>query len=235
MQVPASVVRRVGFLAELREDDLEALLASCRTVSYPKHSIVFHEGDSADALYIILRGAVKVILQGTRGQEITLNELADGEVLGEMALFDEAPRSATAVALQPTELLQIRREPFAALLEKRPAVAQELLRHAVTLLREANETIRSLSMFDVHGRIVRCLMKLARQRHGEAATQVRIQASSVEIEPRPSNQRLADMIGSSRETVSRAMKLLDQTGFIQIAGRRLVIKRPALRRYWPEG
>ena len=79
------------------------------------------------------------------------------------------------------------------LLDRRPAVAREMLRYAVSLLLEANETIRSLSMFDVHGRIVRCLMKLARQRNAGNGPRVLIESSRVEINPQPSNQRLADM------------------------------------------
>jgi CRP/FNR family cyclic AMP-dependent transcriptional regulator len=230
-----TMVRQVPFLAGLSDDDLDALLQSSRTVSYPKSSIVFYEGDSADVLFILMSGSVKVVLQGERGQEITLNEVTSGGVLGEMALFDDAPRSATAVTLRSTEFLQIRREGLTALLDRRPAVAREILRHAVRLLREANETIRSLSMFDVHGRIVRCLIKLASQRRAVDRPRVVIESSRIEIDPKPSNQRLADMIGSSRETVSRAMKLLDETGFVRVKGRKLVIEGRALRRYWSTG
>ncbi len=230
-----ALLRQVPFFADLQDDELDILQEASRRVSYPKGSIVFYEGDPGDALFILGKGSVKVVLQGERGQEITLNELGPGSVLGEMALFDGVARSATAVTLEPTDFVQIRAEGVSALLEKRPLLAREMLRYFVTLLREANETVRSLSMFDVHGRIVRCLMRLARQRSAASDSQVVIEATRVEIEPRPSNQRLADMIGSSRETVSRALKLLDESGFVRIDGRKLVIERRALRRYWSTG
>jgi CRP-like cAMP-binding protein len=121
-------------------------------------------------------------------------------------------------------MLQIRREGYSALLDKRPAIAREMLRYALSLLREANETIRRLSMFDVHDRIVRCPMKPARHRNAVDLPRVRIEPSLVDLKTRPSNRRLVEMVGSSRETVSQAMTLLGKIDFVRFTGRKLVLK-----------
>ena len=158
------------------------------------------------------------------GRETIVAMLERPAFLGEVALLDEAPRSATVMTLEPTEFLQIGRASFKALLTAHPAIAMKIMARLANELRRATEQIRTLSLFDVHGRVLRCLLMMGHE-HGEST------ATRMVIRPRPSVKDLALMIGCSRETVSRAMKLLQDSGYVSVVDRGLAIEHRAIRRY----
>jgi CRP-like cAMP-binding protein len=218
------VLRSVPLLSGLSEAELELVASSSRRLQYPKKSIVFYEGDPGDFLLLILKGRVKVMLLGGGGQETIVAVLERPGFLGEIALLDDAPRSATVMTLEDTEFLQITRGQFLALIKDHPAIAMKVMGHLAGALREANEQIRTLSMFDAYGRVVRCLLGIARQ-HGES------DGTRIVVRPKPSLQELSRMIGCSRETVSRAMKTLQNTGYLATVDRGLAIEQRAIRRY----
>ena len=218
------VLRSVPLLAGLSASELDLVAKSSRRLQYPKRSIVFQEGDPGDFLLVILRGRVKVVLLGDAGQETIVANLEPGEFLGEVALLDDAPRSATVMTMKDTEFLQISRGPFLALLKDRPAIAMKIMGHLAGALREANEQIRTLSMFDAYGRIIRCLLGIARK-HGQT------EGTRLLIRPKPSFQELARMIGCSRETVSRAVKALEQAKYLTAVEGGLAVEQRAIRKY----
>jgi CRP/FNR family transcriptional regulator, cyclic AMP receptor protein len=218
------LLRRIPLLAGLTGRELDLIAQSSRRVQYPKKSIVFHEGDPGDYLLVILRGRVKVTLLSDDGRETIVAMLERPAFLGEVALLDEAPRSATVMTLEPTEFLQIGRASFKSLLTAHPAIAMKIMARLANELRRATEQIRTLSLFDVHGRVLRCLLMMAHD-HGESAP------TRMVIRPRPSVKDLALMIGCSRETVSRAMKLLQDSGYVSVVDRGLAIEHRAIRRY----
>ena len=218
------VLRNVPLLSGLSDHEIDLVAKSSRHCRYPKGNIVFQEGDAGDFLLVILRGRVKVVLLGDRGQETIIAILEPPEFLGEVALLDQAPRSATVVTLEDTEFLQIASGRFLALVKEHPAMAIKVMSHLAGALRESHEQIRTLSMFDAYGRIVRCLLGMARSQ-GES------DGTRIVIRPKPSNQELARMIGCSRETVSRGMKILQNTGYVSAVDRGLVIEQRAIRRY----
>ncbi len=127
--------------------------------------------------------------------------------------------------MERTVLLHLGQSQFFSLLEQHYAVAQKIMGHLASCLRDADEQIKTLSMFDVYGGIIRCLLKLANQRG------IR-EKKGIVIEPRPSNQVIAQMIGVSRETVSRAMKVLQETRFLKIDKASCMLEERALKRYW---
>src|SRR5262249_19248203 len=150
---------------------------------------------------------VKVSLLGKDRQETIVRILEPPDFLGEIALFDEAPRSATVIAAERTEILEIAREPFLKLVRKQPIIALKVMTQLARALRRASEQIRTLSMFDVYGRVLRCLLTMALDK-GENAR------ARMVIRPRPSIAELAHMVGCERETVSRAMKTLRASGYV---------------------
>jgi len=218
------VLRSVPLLSSLSDSEIELVAKSSRRVQYPKRSIVFQEGDPGDFLLVILSGRVKVILVGESGQETTIAILERPGFLGEVALLDDSPRSATVMTLENSAFLQIARAPFLALINKHPNIALKIMSHLSGALRDANEQIRTLSMFDAYGRIVRSLLRIART-HGQA------DGNRIVIRPKPSFQELARMIGCSRETVSRAIKTLQDTGYVSSIDRGLVLEKRAIRKY----
>ena len=218
------ILRAVPLFAELSDAEVSLLADSCRRVQYPPKSIVFQEGDAGDFLLVILRGRVKVILLGDRGEETIVSILEPPGFLGEIALLDDAPRSATVMTLSKTEFLQMNRTRFRKLLSEHPAIALKVMSRLAGALRDANEQIRTLAMFDAYGRIIRCLLGIARKR-GQT------EGARLIIRPKPSFQEVARMIGCSRETVSRGIKTLQQAGYVSEVDRGLAMEPRAIRRY----
>jgi CRP/FNR family transcriptional regulator, cyclic AMP receptor protein len=220
----AAILKHLPLFADLDDAEIRILARASRSLTYPKGSIVFHEGDPGDYLLVILKGRVKVTLFGGDGQETIIRILERPAFLGEVALLDEAPRSATVIALEPIEVIQIARGPFVSLLKERPAIALKIMMQLAGALRKATEQIRTLSMFDVYGRVLRCLLVMAQEK-GQTAE------SRMIIRPRPSVTELALMISCSRETVSRAMKTLLTTGYVTVVERGLAVEQRAIRQY----
>ena len=225
MIVSKPLLRTVPLFSSLSDDQLGSVQKSSRTIEREKNTVLFSEGDSGDFLLIVISGRVKISLLGGEGKEIILAILGPRSFLGEMAVLDGAPRSATATTLEKTALLRWSRKEFLKVVLQDETLAMKILGHLARCLREANEQIRTLAMFDIHGRIVRGLLRLAHEQGTRENTRI-------VIEPRPSHQVLAQMIGCQRETVSRAMKMLEKAGYVKVAKRSLAIEERALRRYW---
>jgi CRP-like cAMP-binding protein len=138
--------------------------------------------------------------------------LGDGEFFGEMALIDDEPRSAHVIAMRDSHLLVLRRDDFQSQLEQHPKVALELLRVLVQRLRRADEKIGGLVLLDVNGRVAQLLLDLAEESGGPKITR------------KLTHHTIAQMIGSSRETVSRAMRELVERGLIDVSRREITIK-----------
>jgi CRP/FNR family cyclic AMP-dependent transcriptional regulator len=217
-------LRTIPLFDELDAEDLALVAGATRRVRFPKGSIVFQEGDPGDYLLVVERGRVKVTLLGDGGEETILSILEPPALLGEIALLDQLPRSATVVAIAPTEFLQIARAPFMALIGRHPALALKIMSRLARGLRKATEQVRSLSMFDVHGRVLRALLILARER-GETSR------SRMVIRPAPAVKEVALMCGCTREAASRALKTLHTTGYVTDVTDGIAVEAKAIRKY----
>jgi len=222
-------MRNIPLFSGLTDAELDLITISTRQVSYPKGNVVFYEGDPGDFLLIILSGKVKVVLLGESGQEINLAALGEGSFFGEMSLLDGAPRSATVVTLGKSTFLQLPRQQFLELIWNHQGIAMKiLLTHMSRRIREADEYIRTLSMFDVYGRTVRCLIRLAQQQGVRNSERIVIRS-------RPSHKELASMINCSRESVTRAIHTLQENGYVSTTKTDIIIERRALEHYWHLG
>jgi CRP/FNR family transcriptional regulator, cyclic AMP receptor protein len=226
MAVRASLLKTFPFFADLSESELSVIIQFVREVHYPKASIVFYEGDSADSLLLIVSGKVKVVLLGEQGQETILKVLASGSFFGELSLIEDGRRSATVITLEKATFLQLQRDAFLTAVQANPAIAMRILKQLAARVRELSEEIRSLTMFDIYGKAVRCLIQLA-QSQGIRKNGVILVAG------RPSNQDIARMIGCTRESVSRAMKVLQENQYLILTSAGIQIKQRALKQYWP--
>jgi CRP/FNR family cyclic AMP-dependent transcriptional regulator len=190
-----------------------------REKSYPKGSVILFEDDPGDALFIVRSGRVKVVLVAEDGREVILGLLGVGEHFGELALIDDQPRSAHVIAMEDSSLLVLRRDDFRRRVEANPSVAWSLLTELSRRLRRADGKIGSLVLLDVPGRIARMLLDAADE--GGAAT----------IEKPLTHQTIAHLIGASRETVSRAMRDFQDSGWVTTERRRIrIVDRAALER-----
>lgn len=208
-----AVLKRVPLFTDLSEAELARFSEVTREREYPKNSVILFEDDPGDALYIVSTGQVKVVLIGEDGREVILSVLGDGDFFGEMALIDDEPRSAHVIAMRDSHLLVLRREDFQAQLEQQPQIALKVLRVLVQRLRRADEKIGGLVLLDVNGRVAQLLLDLAEEGGGPKITR------------RLTHHTIAQMIGSSRETVSRAMRELVERGFIEVSRREITIRQ----------
>ena len=207
----AERLRQVPLFSQLGDQELARIAGAVREKSYPKNSIILFEDDPGDALYVVLRGQVKVVLVGDEGREVILSILKDGDFFGELALIDDRPRSAHVIATQKSSLLVLRRDDFRACLEESPHIALGLLQAMSYRLREADEKIGGLILLDVNGRVARLLLGFANEHDGQ------------HIPRKVTHHTIAQMIGSSRETVSRAMREFVDQGLIQVTRQRIEI------------
>lgn len=203
----------------LNPTELQRFADVTREKAYPRGSVILFEDDPGDALFIVRVGRVKVVLVGDDGREVILGVLGIGDHFGELALIDDQPRSAHVIATEDSSLLVLRREDFRRRVEETPAVAWSLMQELSRRLRRADDKIGGLVLLDVPGRIARLLLDAA-------------DAEGTDTLDKPlTHQTIADMIGASRETVSRAMKAFQQNGWLAVERRRIrLANREALEK-----
>ncbi len=176
-------------------------------------SQIISQDEAGDSLFLVQRGLVKLVIYGDSGRQMTLSTLGPGEFFGEVSAFDGLERGVTAEAVEDTTVLALSRVDLYAHLELFPATAVTFLKEMSRRMREQNELIADLALRDVSERLARTLVKLAKE--DGADTRGRL------IRRRPTQQELANMVGSCRETVSRAMAGFSRRGLVSSQGRRL--------------
>src|SRR5687768_13974692 len=146
------LLRTVPIFAELSDADIASLSRLATRRRYPKDTVVFFENEEGDFFFMILEGRIKVTILGDDGREVILSLLGSGDFFGEMALLDNEPRSATAIAVEDSELLSLHRNDFQAVLSDNRSITVGLLKVLTTRLRRANHPISTLALLDVYGR-----------------------------------------------------------------------------------
>ncbi len=211
-------LRNVSLFESLDDEELEALSELTFTRSFSKDGIIILAEEEGNTLFIIKRGQVKVSIVSEEGREVILSLLGAGTVFGELSLLDGKPRSANVTATEETDLIMLRRADFVQLIYKMPQIATALLAELATRLRKTDRQVEGLALLDVTSRISETLLQLAADQGVETA-------NGVVIENRPTHQELANMSGTTRETVSRVLKRLENQGYIKCNGRRITILR----------
>lgn len=223
----ASFFRRFALFAELDDRELDAVAAVARPRRYARDEVVFHAYESGDIFCLIRSGKVKVTMNSPEGKEIILSLLGPGDFFGEMALLDNEPRSATVVATEPLELLTIWRSDFLQLLSENFAITRKVLAELSHRLRDASLRIESLATMDVYGRLARFFIELAR------ASGKTLDNGYVAV-TRPTHQAIANMIGTSRETVSRLIHDLMKRNLLLSEGKTIYLHQQTLDQFRAE-
>lgn len=206
----------VPIFSDLSKSEMDHLCDIVIHRSYKKGNMILMEDEFGDTFFIIKEGSVKITRLSEDGREVILAMLGEGEFFGEMSLLDGQTRSANAIALEDSEALILKRVEFIALLKKYPKVSISLLRELTQRLRKSNQQIESLSLSDAEHKIGITLLRLADEmgtiRHGK-----------VTIKNLPYQQDIANMAGTSRETVSRTLKILEERNLIERTEHSLII------------
>jgi CRP/FNR family cyclic AMP-dependent transcriptional regulator len=218
------VLLRSPLFAGIPEQQLEELLPQVHVRSFPRGEFLFHEGDPAGPLYIVVRGLVSVARDGRGGEESILALLGPDDVIGELALFaEETERSADAQALEPTECLAVPRIAVRELLGAKPAAMIRLAARLAGTVRRKDQALADLAFLDIPGRVAAKLLELA-ETHGEHTPE------GTRIGHKLSQRTLAGMIGASRENVNRALAAFSDQGAIRQENGLITILSPAALR-----
>lgn len=216
--------RKFVLFAELDDRELASVAAVAKARKYAKDDVVFHADESGDVFCLIREGGVKITMISPEGKEIILSMLGAGDFFGEMALLDNEPRSATVVATEPLELVTIWRTDFLSILSENFSITRKVLAELSRRLRNASNRIESLATMDVYGRLARFFLDMAKK-DGKV-----LDSGYVAI-IRPTHQAIANMIGTSRETVSRLIHDLMEQGLLLSEGKTIYLKKTALDQF----
>ena len=212
----AEYLRSVSIFSDLSDVELASISKKMTPYSYSKGEFILMEEMEGQQCYFITHGSVKITRSSKEGREVILAILTAGEFFGEMSLLDGETRSANVLTLEETKVLAMNRNDFMATLEEYPRVSIQLLKELTIRLRKSDLQIASLTLSDAEKRIGLCILRLA----GEQGT---IKQGHVKIKKFPFQHDIANMAGTSRETVSRTLVLFEQNGLIQREGRQLTI------------
>ena len=210
------ILRSIPLFSELSDEELTDMAKHAATQIYKKDNMVLIEEEVGSTMFVILNGRVKISRISDEGREVILSILVDGDFFGEMSILDGETRSANAVTLEDTEMLIVRRENFLRMLQDYPQIAINLLKELAHRLRRSDAQIKSLSLQNALGRVASTILRIA----DDSGT---IKHGKVEIASLPPQQDLANMAGTSRETISRVIKTLNQLGYVKKEGSKLII------------
>jgi CRP/FNR family transcriptional regulator, cyclic AMP receptor protein len=200
-------------LSALQEPLLRELAERGVTRTFPANAVIVNEGDTTDGLYVVLSGKVKVFLSNENGKEVILNVEGPGEYFGEMTL-DGGTRSASVMTLEPSRFLVVPRSDLEAFVAAHPDFAMGLIRKLIARVRVLTNNVKSLALQDVYGRVTRLLQELAVKQDGKMVVAEKL-----------TQMEMASRIGASREMVSRIFKDLARGGYIETAGKQIIIKK----------
>lgn len=199
------LLRRVPLFSLLTVAQAEVISGAVIKRRFKRGEALVEQGQKSNALFILLTGRARVVTSDSRGREVILASLAQGDYLGEMSIIDNEPHSATVRAEVQTDVLMLGRAEFARCLTENASMSLVVMRGLVKRLRHADRKIESLALLDVYGRVAHALLDFA----------VADAQGQLLIKEKISRQDLAKMVGASREMVSRVMKDLEERGFIE--------------------
>jgi CRP/FNR family cyclic AMP-dependent transcriptional regulator len=215
-----SALTTIPLFSNMPHESLELLSTRIQNRTYGRNSVIIAEGEQSDSLYIVIEGRVKIYISAADGREMQLKTLGPGDYFGELALIDNKPRSASAITISDCNISVITSKDLLQYLSCNPEISINMLQVLAKRLREATESQRQLALMDVYGRLRCTLMTLCKEVN-----------NTLLLEPKPTQQDFANMIGASREMVSRIFKDLKTDGYIETCKASITIRK-ALPEKW---
>lgn len=209
-------LKQTPVFSHLNDEELDSIIPHVVKRRLKKNTVIFHENDPSTAFYLVKTGRVKIYKTGMEGREQVLSILGDGQIFGDVPAFDGGPYPASAATMADSEIYLIRSEDFQALVRRYPEVAIKIIKVLGQRLRQSIELVRDLSFKQVPHRLAGLLVKLSRE-YGADTENGRL------IELPLSRQELADIVGTSRETITRELKKMEREGMLVVDRRHLTI------------
>jgi len=220
-----ALLHRVPVFETLAEEDLARVAEVSVPRSFEPGEVVFREGDQSDTCYIVRSGHARAIREHPDGRSITLATFGPGDFFGELAMFDDERRSATVEALERAEAMAILGRDMRRLLREHPDIAVKMITALGRRLRQTNERLARQSFQTVQSRVAAVLSQLVEAARLEGSTDSDVLITSTQAE-------LAQLAGSSRESASRFLAVLERAGIITQGRGKLIVHQPdALQRY----
>ena len=210
------ILSSINIFSDLSDNELENLQKVFKPRNYLKNSMIILEEEYGDLVFVVKTGTIKITRVNDEGKEVILALLGPGEIFGELAILDGEARSANALAQENCQLLAINKEDFLDILKHNFSISYSLMCELAKRLRKSDQQIEALSLSDAEHRIGVSLLNLAEDMGV-------IRKGKVTIQNLPYQQDIANMAGTSRETVSRVMKILENKDMISKEGHTLVI------------
>ncbi|WP_269532758.1 Crp/Fnr family transcriptional regulator [Chitinimonas sp. BJYL2] len=207
-----ATLRQIPLFHGLSDEELGHIEASAAARTYAKSTVIIQEGEPGSSMYLLIQGRVKVFVGDISGKEYILAVLGPGEYVGELALLDDEPRTASVETEEQSTFLVFQKDDFLSLLHKHPNIQFKVLVNLVRRTRHLTEAVKNLALKDVYSRVRLLLDDLAIERDGMR-----------QIDEPMTQQAIADRVGSSREMVARIMKELVFGGYVRIENRRLIL------------
>jgi CRP/FNR family transcriptional regulator, cyclic AMP receptor protein len=208
----------VPLFAGLDAAGLADLARGMRVRRFRRGETVFHVGDPGDALFIVMAGSIKITLPADTGDEAILATLRSGDFFGELALLDGAPRSATAVAIEPTETYVLSRDGFRELIASQAQMREALLATLAAEVRRLTNHVEELHFLDITGRLASRLVRLAAE-----GGSTRLPDGAIRLAGPLTQGDLAAMIGCTRQSVNKLLGMFSDDGFIRLERDRIVV------------
>ncbi|MBN1878331.1 MAG: Crp/Fnr family transcriptional regulator [Anaerolineae bacterium] len=205
------LLQQLPLFEGLDYEALQILVAESRHCIYHPGDVVFYQGEPGITCHIVIKGSLRVFVAGEDGHELSVRILGAGEIVGEMALFENLPRSANVIALETTQTLELDQDVLLRCLRRSPTLALGLLRAMSERLRTTTEDAERLASLPVAERLLLRLQRLAQ----ESGRRV---SDGVQIVPPMTQQELATLVGTSRESVNRALVRLRNQGKVRLDG-----------------
>jgi CRP-like cAMP-binding protein len=222
-QQAAAVLSKTALFGKLDRQTLDSLAEACAARTYRRGQFLWFQGDVGDHLVVIVDGLIKVVVTSEQGDEMVLVTLGPPETVGELALIDRGPRSASAIAVETTTVLMISHAALLRLLRTSPLLLDALLGSIGALVRRLTEQASDLVFLDLAGRVAKLLVRLAEDRGQNNNGLVTLDLGVTQSD-------LAHMVGGSRPPVNRILQGLAARGLISLDGRMIVIRNPAALR-----
>ena len=221
-RVEPELLAQVGLFADLTTAELVGLASLMRPRPYAKDEVIYLRGDPGTAFYVIASGKVKIALTSPDGKELILRRLGPGGFHGELALLDDEPRSADAVATDASVLLVLQRDAFRQFLSEHPDLATKLLGTVSQYLRRNAELIQDATFLDVPARLARILLELATE-PGAAE----LPPPGAIIPDRMKQGELASLVGATRESINKWLGSFEKQGLISYDKGLITLLRPS--------
>jgi CRP-like cAMP-binding protein len=215
---PEIFLKSIDLFDSLSFDDTKRLAALLRRRSLKKGEVLFRKGDEGNALYLVRKGSIMIVLPSVMGDEVSPAIFTAGDFFGEMALLDGMPRSADAVALEQTEILALNRKDFLAFLQNNEKAIQAILSYLSIRLRKTDDLLEDAHFLTISTRLARRLVELAKKFGHKGHDE------TIEINLNLNQSDLASVVGTTRESINKELRVLREKDIVQMVGSTIIIR-----------